>query len=413
MTDECALLTTARAKAREIVHECVSPTGFRASARQPGYPQVWGRDSIIAGLGALTTGDRDLLRVFRVSLETLAAHRSELGHIPLNVDPETSAVSSENAAGVDSNLWFVLGHAAHLRASGDRAFLSTHWAAIEAAVLWLRYQDVNNCGLLEIPEAGDWMDLIACRYNVLYDNVLWYAALRAAAALARELHALEHAAMYQTLAEGVHIRLNLLLWAERGWDAAEFAAKMARLKDLHLEWYMVYHNIGTISSRPFYLPYAAFREYGDYFDALGNLLAILCGVANAERTTQILHYVRQVGADQPFPVKAIYPPIFPGDKEWREYYRSRNLNLPHHYHNGGIWPFIGGFYVATLVRTGQHDEARAQLHRLALANQQGNWEFNEWLHGQTGLPMGYPRQAWSAGMYLYADAAVRGLPLYL
>jgi hypothetical protein len=54
--------------------------------------------------------------------------------------------------------------------------------------------------------------------------------------------------------------------------------------------------------------------------------------------------------------------------------------------------------------------ARQQLHQLALANQQGldeEWEFNEWLHGQTGLPMGYRRQAWSSAMYLFADAAAR------
>jgi glycogen debranching enzyme len=410
MTDECALLQTARARATAIVRECVSPAGFRASARLPGYPQVWARDSIVTGLGALASGEPDLVRTFRVSLETITAHRTDLGHIPLNVDPETGTVSGENAAGVDSNLWFVLGHAAHLRFSGDLEFLRTHWPAIQSAVLWLRYQDVNNCGLLEIPEAGDWMDLIDCRYNVLYDNVLWYAALRAAAELALAMDAAAEARSYLELAEGVHVRLNLLLWAERGWDAAEYAAKMARLKELHLEWYMVYHNIGTISSRPFYLPYAAFREYGDYFDLLGNLLAILLGVADAGRTDQILRYLRQVGADRPFPVKAIYPPIFPGDKEWRDYYRSRNLNLPHHYHNGGTWPFIGGFYVATLVCCGRLSDARAQLHQLALANQQGlegEWEFNEWLHGQTGLPMGYPRQAWSAGMYLFADAAVR------
>ena len=196
------------------------------------------------------------------------------------------------------------------------------------------------------------MDLIDCRYNVLYDNVLWHAALRAAAELARAVGLDSEASSYLALADGVHIRLNLLLWAERGWDAAEYAEKMARLKELRLEWYMVYHNIGTISSRPFYLPYAAFREYGDYFDLLGNLLAILLGVADAQRTAQILRYLRQVGADRPFPYEGgIYSPIFPGDKEWRDYYRSRNLNLPHHYHNGGTWPFIGGFYVATLVCT--------------------------------------------------------------
>jgi len=57
---------------------------------------------------------------------------------------------------------------------------------------------------------------------------------------------------------------------------------------------------------------------------------------------------------------------------------------------------VGGFYVATLVHTGRFEEARRQLHELARANQQGleeEWEFNEWLHGQTDLPMGYRRQA--------------------
>ena len=54
---------------------------------------------------------------------------------------------------------------------------------------------------------------------------------------------------------------------------------------------------------------------------------------------------------------------------------------------------------------------------LAHANQQGvshEWEFNEWLHGERGHPMGYAQQAWSAAMYLYAENAVVSgkLPLF-
>lgn len=407
---QCDLLRTARERALQVVRGCVTPSGFRASASVPGYPQVWARDSIITGLGAIASGDTSLIGTLRAALDTLAQHRSELGHIPLNVDLETGESSGENAAGVDANLWFVIGHAVYFECTRDTEFLNRWWPAVEEAMLWLRYQDVNNCGLLEIPEAGDWMDLMNCRYNVLYDNVLYYAALRHAANLAALTHHSADAETYRRLATDVHDKLNLLLWAERGWDAAEFGEKMARLKRLHLEWYMVYQHIGTISSRPYYLPYVAFRDYGDYLDTFGNLLAIIFGLADADRTRSILRFLRQVGADQPFPVKAIHPPIFPGDKDWREYYRSRNLNLPHQYHNGGIWPFIGGFYVAALVHTGRLEEAARQLHQLALANQQGlehEWEFNEWLHGQTGLPMGYPRQAWSAAMYLFADAAVQ------
>jgi hypothetical protein len=42
-------------------------------------------------------------------------------------------------------------------------------------------------------------------------------------------------------------------------------------------------------------------------------------------------------------------------------------------------------------------------------NRQGveeEWEFNKWCHGITGRPMGYPHQAWSAGMDLYAYRCV-------
>src|SRR5690606_31763338 len=41
---------------------------------------------------------------------------------------------------------------------------------------WLEAQDTNQDHLLEIPEAGDWMDLFNRSYNVLYDEVLWCRA---------------------------------------------------------------------------------------------------------------------------------------------------------------------------------------------------------------------------------------------
>jgi glycogen debranching enzyme len=81
------------------------------------------------------------------------------------------------------------------------------------------------------------------------------------------------------------------------------------------------------------------------------------------------------------------------------------LNLPHHYHNGGVWPFIGGMWVRFIHRLGLHDIARNELLKLAQVNRLGKvhpWEFNEWVHGRTGLPMGKAFQAWSAAAYLRA-----------
>lgn len=412
-----ALVDEARERALEILHRCVTPFGFRASALAAGYPQIWARDSVVSLLGAAASGDPALIAAGRASLETMGAHQSRRGLIPLNVNPDTGYISTENAGAVDSNLWYILGHALHFRVSGDTAFLARHWPTIDRALLWLEYQDMNECGLIEVPEAGDWMDLLAVRCNVLTDNVLYYAAVLAHEQLAQALPPSTPRHEPEVGPAAIHERLNLLMWIDRCWVAEHFAEHLEKLKRIRLEWFMLYHNVGTISSRPFYLPWVAFREYGDWCDSLGNLLAILVGVADYHRAEHILRYMRQVGMAEPYPTKAIYPPIFPGESHWREYYRSRNLNLPHQYHNAGIWPFIGGFHVAAAVRHQYFREAGRLLESLAEANRHGienDWEFNEWMHGESGHPMGFAQQAWSAAMFLYAEHAVRTgtLPLF-
>jgi len=415
--DTHALLEEARQRARTVLQHSATVHGFRASALPTGYPQIWTRDSMITFLGAATTGDPELVAAGRASLETMGAHQSRRGMIQLNVNPDTGYVSTENAGATDANLWYILGHYVHFLVTGDVAFLHQHWASIDRALVWLEYQDMNECGLLEVPEAGDWMDLLGVRYNVLYDNVLYYAAVLAHQEMSQHLAKGMNSHQPDVDAAGIHERINLLMWIDRCWVADHFATHLEKLKAFRLEWFMVYHNVGTISSRPFYLPWVAFREYGDWCDSLGNLLAVLVGLADRHRTEHILRYMDQVGMAEPYPTKAIYPPIFPGERQWREYYRSRNLNLPHQYHNGGVWPMIGGFHVAALVRHGWIEEARRLLASLAEANRQGQsgeWEFNEWLHGACGHPMGYAQQAWSAAMFLYADHVVHSgeLPLF-
>jgi glycogen debranching enzyme len=402
------LLSEARDRALEVLRECVTPMGFKASALAGGYPQVWARDSAITSLGALLTGEDRLIECVRASLDTLGRHQSELGMIHLNVDTRTGEVTTENAGAVDANLWFLLAHDAYLQTTDDAAFVEEAWPRLERAALWLRYQDMNGCGLLEVPEAGDWADLYSVRYNVLYDNVLYVAALRATAHMAEATG--RDGEPYRAIAADVESKINLLLWLDRPWDGRAYGEQLERLKALRLEWYLLYQNTATLTEKPYYLPWTGFREFGDAFDAFGNCLAILTGVADAPKCDSILTHAHAVGADDPHPIKAFYPPIFPGDRDWREYFRSRNLNLPFQYHNGGIWPFLGGFYVASLQSSNRPDGAAAALEQLAEANRAGKtrpWEFNEWLHGLSGRPMGHPLQAWSAAMFLYGDHCVR------
>ena len=390
-----------------ILESACSPLGLMASPE--GYPHVWARDSAITALGAgLLPGHEACLRA---ALTTLAGQQSELGAIPNNVSVATERLDHTNAGSVDSNLWFILSHYIQYRLFSDLDFLRSSWAALEKALLWLRYQDSNGCGLLEVHEAADWADLLANRFNVLYDNVLWYAALRAMATLARSLQV--DGDRYDAMADDVRHKIRILLWV-----GPENHNEWGPSCPGHVEWKHTLSQIGPVLvKRPFFLPYVAFRDFGDYCDVFGNLLAILFGIANPAQERRILDYLRQAGIADPFPARALHPVIHPGDKDWREYYRNNHLNLPDQYHNGGIWPFIGGFYVAALVKAGRVTEAQEQLARLAEVNRQGvesEWEFNEWCHGQTGRPMGYPHQAWPAGMYVYAYHSLKDglLPIF-
>ena len=116
-----------------------------------------------------------------------------------------------------------------------------------------------------------------------------------------------------------------------------------------------------------------------------------------------------MGANSPYPVKCLYPAVFSGASDWKDYFVTNFLNLPDHYHNGGIWPFIGGLWVRFLIKIGRTELAHQELNALAEACRvglYGEWEFNEWLHGQTGRPMGKAHQAWSSASYISAYHAL-------
>lgn len=364
------------------------------------YPQVWARDAVITGLGVMATRDVSEPALLGDSLQSLAKAQSRLGRVPNHVtvtDGGDLVTDTMFAGAVDPSLWFIIGH--YLM-----GWHNTDIDAVHAAYRWLEYQDANECGLLEVHESMDWADLFANRYNSLLPNVLWYAANKVMADLADRQGA--DVALYADRAEDIRYKINQLLWVgpevtrDRDWMSHERA-----------EWQYSTQLADTVLiSRPWYLAYMTFRGFGDRCDTLGNLLAILFGVASRTQAESILDYIRAAGLDQPWPVKASWPPIVPGDPDWREYYRNFNLNLPHQYHNGGAWPYLGGFYVAALVKTGRQALAEEALSRLVLMNQESQrdhaWEFNEWFHGMSGQPMGHPFQSWSAGMLLYALESV-------
>jgi glycogen debranching enzyme len=398
------LTRTALSRAQDVLQQCISPIGIKASALESGYPQVWARDSMITMLGAVQLPGPEVQAAVKQCLVTLQEHQTDQGAIPSNVGVNGGCLDFR--AYIDGNLWYIIGHHTYWRGYGDREFLATSWPRIERTFNWLYAQDVYQSNLIAMQEGSDWMDQMSIHGLGLCVNVLFYRALICASELAAELGHTDAATRYQAKAGLVYDALQKHFWV----DMAELPHGLTGRFELEENDIVWGRKVSIIRERPYFLPYLGFRDLGHWFDTLGNLLAVLYGVATTEQAEQILRYIQQVGNDSPYPARAIYPAIYPGDPDWRDYYLNRNLNVPNQYHNGGIWPFVGGFYVAALVKHGDLKEATAALEQLAEANRQGKqgeWEFNEWLHGVTGRPMGQELQGWSAGMYVYAHHCVQ------
>jgi len=167
-------------------------------------------------------------------------------------------------------------------------------------------------------------------------------------------------------------------------------------------------------------PYYAFWSYkvhsSERFDLLGNSLAILSGIATQSRANEMVSWIEEeCSAMQHRGDLAVslppnfFPYINPEDPDWHPRYAE--FNNPGEYHNGGIWPFICGFYVAALVAAKRYTLAKEKLvaltHCIKLSVS-GNVEFgfNEWIKAQDGKPMGQDWQTWSAALYLYAAKCV-------
>ncbi len=350
-------------QAIEVLEKCRTSHGFYAAF--PGYQGVWARDSVITSLGASLLKDK-FEETFKQSLITLAKHQSEKGQIPNAVLLNQNPVKIDYKS-IDSTLWFIIGHYIYKERYNNNSLFNLQKTNIEKALTWLSYQDMGEDGMLEQLPTTDWQDAFPHRYgHTINTQVLYYKVLNLT-------YQKEKA---KKLKEIVNNNKSDALW--KG--------------NFYLPWRWKNHN--------------KYQEKGEWFDSLGNLLAIIFELADKNETEKILQYIKKNNINKPYPIKAIYPPITKNSKDWQDYFEDCEAKTPYHYLNAGIWTFIGGFYILSLIKNKEFKEAEAQLRKLAEANMQKPY-FSEWLNGKTGLPRASAsgkegNQAWNAGMYILA-----------
>jgi glycogen debranching enzyme len=402
-SEDQALLQQGYHKAIEALERNITPMGFSACSLEDNevygtdsnYRSVWARDGAKTVIWSLDLDDERIRNCQEQTLRTILSHQSPAGQLPAHVLIDTNTPEYGGVGGItsiDSVLWIIIATWRYCSYTEDWSLAEEFSDCLQRAMDWLSAHDSNNCGLLEIPEAGDWTDLFARSYHVLYDEVLWQRCLVCYSQMLAQRGEEERAADYARWAEHVHAVILRTFWpstANNGVDAGPtFADVQFGLGDAR-------YLVAQVS--PFNFSWRC--------DVYANILAYLTNVLDKERATMAFRFMWGCGVNDPWPVKNLYPPVQAGDPEWRNYFTVNLLNLPNHYHNGGIWPFVGGLWVRFIHKLGMVDLARRELvdlTKLCALGVSREWEFNEWHHGETGRPMGKAYQAWSAASYVKA-----------
>ncbi|UCE99230.1 MAG: amylo-alpha-1,6-glucosidase [Planctomycetota bacterium] len=339
-----------------------------------GYPEPYTRDIMISSLGILTTGNKKLLRSLRRALETAAGNQSRHGHIPSLVhDPDDRGAS-------DCTPLFLMAVGIFRKVTGETDFLQE---AVEKSMKWMEYQSPTNRVIVTQLPTSDWRDEQWVLGYGLFVNTIVYTFLRLFGRYERAAKLKEAMGRFTVKGDrqNRHVHEGLVL----------------RHKPYYALWsYKVYRS--------------------ERFDLLGNSLAILSGIASPTRSNSLITWIeaesKALRKNEDLAVNlppCLFPYIRPGDPDWME--RYNRYNQPGEYHNGGLWPFVYGFYIAALVAAGRSQLATNKLIELTKLVKPARvadveFGFNEWCRAQDATPQGQDWQSWSAAMYLYAAECV-------
>ena len=338
-----------------------------------GYPEPYTRDLMFSILGIAVTGNKKLLESIRKVLETLARNQTERGHIPSLVH------NDEDRGASDTTPLFLLGAGIFRKVTGESDFLHN---AVEKALIWMEYQSPSDRYLVAQQPTSDWRDEQWVTGYGLFVNTLVYSYLRILGRHERADRIRQEMGRFTITGSAVHSHVH--------------------------EGLVVKHK-----------PYFAFWSYkihsSERFDLLGNSLAILSGLASPSRAEAMIAWIEEECAEMHrrgelavnLPPN-FFPYIQPKDSDWMPRYKI--FNNPGEYHNGGIWPFICGLYVAALVAAKKYtlagEKLEALTHCVKISTSENVFGFNEWIKAQNGVPMGQEWQTWSAALYLYAAKCV-------
>ncbi len=373
--------------------------GFLASEVDiTNYKRVWSRDGVIQGIASVMSEDKELIKIFKKNLITLKKYQDFTGRIPSNVDVEKNETSYGTLVGkVDATLWYIIGVGQYYKYTKDKKFLKNFFNSFEKAICYLFSLELNGKGFLYIPTGGDWADEYITHGYVLFDQLLYLQSLKEYSFILKSLNQQN---------KEINQKINLL----------KKQIKINFFPDKKNKYSKYLYNKGLYSrilkdyKKRNSLCYFSSDGFSENLDCFANSLLLLTNILNNTEKNKIFKILLSKLKKQKLKIlPAFWPPITSSDFEWKMLKMNSLFgfrNKPHHYHNGGLWPLIQGFFISSLTTHSKTKQAQRFLSHFSEILSEDKWQFREYYDSKNYSPKGIRRIGFSASGFIIAYQSV-------
>jgi GH15 family glucan-1,4-alpha-glucosidase len=369
-------------EAIDVLHQCITENGFVASPIvKDNYARIWSRDSMIAGMASLLSGDAECIESFKRSVLFLSEHQNKFGQIPSNVSSDGNSVSFGSLVGrVDATSWWIIG--ACLISKNFPEYKSELQPRIAKAFDILEAWEFNGRGLIYTPLGGNWADEYVSQGYVLYDQLLRLWGLK----------------LFADIFEDQQRKIDY----ENKKELVIANYKSGNLIDkntYHPSAYSTFYNKSGHWASAFFP-----AGYDIRWDAAANALVLLLGL-ESEPSKIAGAADALANANTTYQIPVFSPVIKKEDPDWRllsHNFSYQFKNNPHEFHNGGSWPVFTGLLSMGLFLNGFDGMSQKILSAQESAMDEHEEDrFTEYWNIHTAKPGGVNPLGFSAAGYIF------------
>ena len=294
---------------------------------------------------------------------------------------------------VDATLWYVVGVGQYLKYTKDKKFLEEFSKSIEKAMNYLFSLELNGKGFLYIPTGGDWADEYITHGYVLFDEILYFQALKEYELILKKTNK-----PYKEISKK---RKNL-----QEMIVVNFFPEYKKRNSKRVYNKELYLKILKKFNYPYAMSYFSSDGFSKRLDCFANSLLLLSDISKRKYKERVISHLGDKLDKQKIKIlPAFWPPINSRSSFWK-ILKMNSLfsfrNKPHYYHNGGLWPLIQGFFIASLAKEKKKKRAKEFLDEFSKTLTQGKYIFNEYYDSKKYKPRGIRRMGFSAAGYILA-----------